>query len=63
MNTEKLRKWHTKHDGFGEKHTSAEWAKILGLHKNTMRRYLFDYGLTVEQIAEMRGVEYKKQAG
>ncbi len=63
MNAEKLRKWHTKHEGFGEKHTSSEWARLFGLSRVTMSRYLFDYGLTVEQVAEMRGVEYKKQAG
>ena len=52
-----LQNWHRKHQGFGEEHTSAEWAKILGLHRNTMQRY-FKSGLTVPEICELRDITY-----
>ena len=43
--------------GFGEEHTNAEWARRLGLPRNTVWRYL-QRGFTVEQIAENRGIKY-----
>lgn len=46
-----------KYPGFGEEHTNAEWAKLFGLPRNTFRRYLLN-GMTVEQIAQARGVKY-----
>ena len=44
--------------GFGEKHTNAEWAKLLGLPRNTLWRYL-QRGLTIEEIAQKRGLKYQ----
>ena len=43
--------------GFGELHTCAEWARRLGIPRNTTWRY-FQRGLTVEEIAKMRGIKY-----
>lgn len=43
--------------GFGEEHTNAEWARRLGVPRNTLWRNL-EKGLTVEQIAERRGIKY-----
>ena len=45
------------YEGFGEKHTIPEWARRLGIPRNTAWRY-FKRGLTVEEIAEKRGVKY-----
>ena len=45
--------------GFGEAHNGSEWARRLGLPRNTVWRY-FQRGLTVEEIAEMRGLKYPK---
>ena len=55
--TERLEARWRKHQGFGEEHTGAEWAKLLGLPRNTLWRYL-QRGLTVEQTARLRGVKY-----
>lgn len=52
----KMERWHKKHPGFGMEKTSAEWAALSGLHKNTMRRYLFEYGMTVEEVYALRGI-------
>lgn len=49
---------HQLFEGFGEKHTRADWARLLGLPRNTLWRYL-DRGLTVEEIAELRSIEYR----
>ena len=46
-----------KYQGFGEEHTNAEWAKLLGLPRNVVWRYL-NNGLTIEKIVEMRGIKY-----
>lgn len=53
---QKMERWHKKHKGFGMEKTSAEWAALSGLHRNTMRRYLFEYGVTVEEIYKLRGI-------
>ena len=55
--TERLEARWRKYPGFGEEHTNAEWAKLFGLPRNTFRRYLTK-GLTVEQIAQLRGIKY-----
>jgi len=55
--TERLEARWRKYPGFGEEHTNAEWAKLFGLPRNTFSRYL-QRGLTVEQIAQLRGVKY-----
>lgn len=47
-----------KHEGFGEQHSGAEWAKLLNLPRNSLWRYL-KKGLTVEEIARIRNIAYK----
>lgn len=59
--TERMAHRHQKFKGFGEEHTESEWAKLLGIARNTMWRYLFQRGLTIEEVAELRGVEYHPQ--
>ena len=59
--TERLIRRHQKFEGFGEKHTGAKWAKLLGIPRNTLWRYLFQRGLTIEEVAELRGIEYHPQ--
>ena len=56
-NTNRIEARWRKYLGFGEEHTNAEWAKLLGLPRNTLWRYLKD-GLTIEKIVEMRGIKY-----
>lgn len=55
--TDRIEARWRKYPGFGEEHTNAEWAKLLGLPRNTLWRYLKD-GLTIEKIVEMRGIKY-----
>ena len=43
---------HRLYDGFGEKHTNAQWAKLLGLPRNTLWKYL-QKGLTIEEVAQI----------
>lgn len=43
--------------GFGEEHTAADWARRLGLPRNTLWRYL-QKGLAIELIAKMRDCNY-----
>lgn len=57
-NTDRLTARWSKYPGFGEEHTGAEWAKLLELPRNSLWRYL-QRGLTIEQIAELRGIKYK----
>ena len=59
--TERMVHRHQKFEGFGEEHTGAEWAKLLGIPRNTLWRYLFRRGLTIEEVAELRGIEYRPQ--
>lgn len=56
-NTDRLEARWRKYPGFGEEHTNAEWAKLLELPRNTLWRYLQN-GLTIEEIAELRGIKY-----
>lgn len=51
---------HTKYQGFGEEHTNAEWARRLGMRRNTLWRNL-QKGLTIEQVAEIRGIKYPQK--
>lgn len=44
---------HRVYEGFGEKHTNAQWAKMLGLPRNTLWKYL-QRGLTIEEVARIR---------
>lgn len=53
---ERVRKWGTKYEGFGENLTLSEWARIFGLQRATIWRYL-QRGLTIEEIADLRGVK------
>ena len=46
---------HKMYEGFGQKHTNAQWAKILGLSRNVTWRY-FKRGLTVEDICRIRHI-------
>lgn len=46
-----------KYPGFGEEHTNAEWARRLGIPRNSLWRYL-QRGLTIELIAKYRGIKY-----
>lgn len=55
--TERLEARWRKYPGFSEEHTNAEWAKLLEIPRNTLWRYLQN-GLTVEQIAKLRGIKY-----
>lgn len=48
---------HRTYEGFGEKHTAAEWAACLDIPRNSLWRYLAN-GLTIEQVVWMRGIEY-----
>lgn len=48
------------YEGFGEHHTNAEWARRLGLSRQAMWRGL-QKGLTVEQVAEKRGIKYPQE--
>lgn len=48
---------HRLYDGFGEKHTNAQWAKLLDLPRNTLWRYL-QRGITIEEVARIRSVTY-----
>ena len=48
---------HRTYDGFGESHTGAQWAKLLGLPRNSLWRYL-KKGLTIEEVARIRRVNY-----
>lgn len=54
----RLENRHKQFEGFGETHTNAEWAKKFGLARNVMWRYLFQHGLTVEEVARLRGIKY-----
>lgn len=44
--------------GFGESHSCAEWARRFGIRRTTMYNYLVYNSLTVEQVADRRGIEY-----
>lgn len=44
---------HRTYDGFGEKHTAAQWAKLLGLPRTSLWRYLKN-GLSIEDVARIR---------
>lgn len=45
--------------GFGEEHTCSEWACLLGLERWNVWNDLNKKGLSVEEMARYRGVEYK----
>lgn len=49
-----------KYEGFGSERTNAEWARELGLARHVLWRYL-QRGLTIEQVVELRGIEYPKK--
>lgn len=52
----RVRNWGAKYEGFGENLTLAGWARIFGLPRTTIWRYL-KRGLTIEEIAYIRGVK------
>lgn len=45
------------YEGFGENHTAAQWAKRLGLPRNSLWRYL-KKGLTIEEVVRVRRINY-----
>lgn len=49
-----------RYEGFGSERTNAEWARELGLARHVLWRYL-QRGLTIEQVVELRGIEYPKK--
>ena len=51
--TARIEARHRLYEGFGEKHTNAQWAKLLGLPRNTLWRYL-QRGITIEEVARIR---------
>lgn len=57
ISTRTIARWKT-FKGFGEEHTNAEWARRLGLPRNTLWKYL-QKGMTIEEIAELRKITYK----
>lgn len=46
--------------GFGRMASAAEWARLLGLPRNTTWRYL-KQGFTPEEIAEIRDIKKLKE--
>jgi Fic family protein len=48
---------HKKWTGFGEEHSGPEWARLFGIDRSVMWRYL-KKGLTIEEIAEIREIKY-----
>lgn len=65
MNSEKqayiehLKKYREKIAGFGEAHHLREWARLLDIPPGSLSRYLKN-GLTIEEVAEVRGIKYPK---
>lgn len=53
---ERLEARHKTFEGFGQRKTCAEWSRTLGINKTTVWRYL-QRGLTVEEIAKIRGIK------
>lgn len=49
-----------KYAGFGRMASAAEWARLLGLPRNTTWRYL-KQGFTPEEIAEIRDIKKLKE--
>ena len=47
-----------KYEGFGESHTVPEWARILGVSRRTLLRYVTK-GWTIEEYAEKNHLKYK----
>ena len=67
MNTKELEKMadriearHRTYEGFGESHTAAQWAKLLGLPRTTLWRYLHAC-LTIEEVARIRRIDYPRK--
>ena len=48
-------------EGFGEQHTSAEWARKLGISRSTTWNYLFKRNNTVEEMATILNLTYPKE--
>ena len=48
-------------EGFGEQHTSAEWARRLGIARSTTWSYLFKRNCTVEEMAATLNLIYPKK--
>ncbi len=53
----------TKYKGFGTEKSASAWAKALGLPRSTVWWSLAKKGMTVEQIAERRGVTPREYVG
>lgn len=51
---------HRTYAGFGEEHTAAQWAKLLGLPRTTLWRYLHAC-LTIEEVARIRHINYPRE--
>lgn len=48
------------HAGFCQIRTMADWARELGVPKESMRRYL-EKGLSIEEIVELRRINYPRR--
>ena len=44
-------------EAFGETHSLSQWAKLLGLPKTSLWRYL-QRGLTIEEACVLRDIRY-----
>ena len=44
-------------EAFGESHSLNTWAKLLGLAKTSLWRYIHK-GLTIEEVCELRDIKY-----
>lgn len=56
--TPRLRHLRQRFEGFGETNTAPEWAQLLGLHRTSAWRYLYESGLSVEEIARLKNIKY-----
>jgi len=56
LNKKNLEARHRKFEGFGQAHSVPKWAELAGIPRNSMWRYLTQYGLTVEEVYELRGI-------
>ena len=58
---ERLKRYHDRrinYEGFGESHHLREWSRRLNIPAGSLGRYLHN-GLTIEEVAELRGVTYE----
>ena len=58
--TTRIEARHRLYEGFGEKHTAAQWAKLLGLPRTTLWRYLHAC-MGIEEVARLRHIDYPRE--